>query len=89
MNVTGRANLEIVKLNVIELKSKPFVLEKAKTKHKDQTPDKQKSSIHKLLLKYYVSTWKAAKLSASSTATTTKTKIRLEITATSTATQTL
>lgn len=56
MNVPGRANLEIVKLNVVELKSKPFVLEKAKTKHKDQTPDKQKSSIHKLLLKYYVYT---------------------------------
>ena len=56
MNVPGRANLEIVKLNVVELKSKPFVLEKAKTKQKDQTPDKQKSSIHKLLLKYYVYT---------------------------------
>ena len=46
LNVPDHVYSEIVKLNGVKFKSKQLVLEEAKTKHKDQTLDKQNSPDH-------------------------------------------
>ena len=53
LNVPDHVYSEIVELNGVEFKSHPLVLEEAKAKNKDCTPDNQ-NSVHHQFINYYL-----------------------------------
>ena len=53
LNVPNYVNAEMNKLNRVDFKFKIFILEEAKAKHKDCTPDKQNSKDHQFT-NYYL-----------------------------------
>ena len=53
MNVPDHVYSEVIKLNGVQFKSNPLVLEEVKTKHKNRTPDKQNSPQHQFT-NYYL-----------------------------------